>query len=171
MTENPNGWEPDSRKMGNWRAMFEQPAQGSPPPGASSRTTAPAQAPREDPPDEEAVARDLSNYRPWILQRGPSRPAMMLELRRYEARSGLWQGWGLSYPSLQALEYLSDRIISLDFGTRQIVVEGRGLDVLARHLQEGIVAVITEHSSQLWPAMDKQFVSAIRIIEAGAVRD
>lgn len=113
---------------GNWRDLFEE--RGRPAGGSA------APPPRVEPDDVE-LAPDLSVYRPWTLQRGSSRPALMLELRRYEPRSGLWSGWQLAYPTLVAAEYTGDRLLSLDFGTRQFVIEGRGLDELARHLQIG----------------------------------
>lgn len=120
-------------------------------------------------PDDIELAPDLSAYRPWTLQRGRSRPTLMLELRRYEPRSGLWSGWQLSYPTLLAAEYTGDRLLSLDFGSRQFVIEGRGLDELARHLQQGNVIAIQEFASALWQRQpDGAVVGAIRKVTASA---
>ncbi|WBY08941.1 hypothetical protein PIB19_05960 [Sphingomonas sp. 7/4-4] len=158
MSTHGGGWEPDPNKTGNWRAMFEQP-----------RGAAPGQPAASPPPpadaalDDTAPSHDLTTYKPWLLQRGRSRPSLMLGLRRFEARSGLWQGWGLSYPSLQAVEYIGDRFVSFDFGTRQFVLEGRGLDELARRIAEGTVLVVLEYAAQVWATLpDGPVVTAIR---------
>ena len=100
--------------------------------------------------DDGAPALDLSVYKPWVLQRGRGRPAMLLELRRYEPKSGLWIGWQIAYPHLIAVEYIGDKMLSLDFGTRQFMLEGRGLDQLARHLQQGTVLSVVEYSDRVW---------------------
>lgn len=154
MTHAPRpSWEPDETKMGNWRAMFEQ-----------DRGGRPQVAPPADPGDiaaDRQPARDLSVYRPWILQRG--RPSMMLEFRRYEPRSGLWSGWAVAYPQLIELEYTGGGMLSLDFGVRQFVLEGAGLDELARHLQLGAVVSVQEHAPSLWPELPSEgVVTAIR---------
>ena len=47
-----------------------------------------------------ALALDAPEYKPWVLQRGRGRPAMMLHLRRFEPKSGLWCGWQIAYPHL-----------------------------------------------------------------------
>lgn len=162
---NPHGWEPDPRKMGNWRAMFEQPRRDAQPPGSP-----------EPPPaafDDAAMDSgggdfDPQEYRPWILQRGRSRPSMMLGLRRFDARAGLWQGWGLPYPSLYAVEYMGDRMLNLDFGSRQFVIEGHGLMELARCIKQGTVAVIQEYAAPIWPHQPQgPVVTAIRRIGHG----
>lgn len=97
-----------------------------------------------------ALAFDSSEYKPWVLQRGRSRPPMMLHLRRFEPKSGKWIGWQVSYPHLVAVEYVGDTMLSLDFGTRQFVIEGIGLTKLAHELQQGIVLTITEFARDLW---------------------
>ena len=160
----PPSWEPEPEKMGNWRAMFE-PNRGSKP--ADAPPSSRSEMPREPTPDEEAPGLDLSVYRPWILQRGRSHPAMMLEFRRFEPRSGLWVGWAIAYPHLVTLEYTGDKMLSLDFGTRQVIVEGRGLDELARYIQQGAVVTIQEYAAQLWPQPSAVggSVSAIRKVE------
>lgn len=160
MSTHNNGWEPDPGKMGNWRAMFDQPRGAAPGQPASSPSPPPEAVPLD-----EAALPDLTTYRPWLLQRGRSRPSLMLGLRRFEPRSGLWQGWGLSYPSLQAVEYMGDRMLSLDFGTRQFVIEGRGLDELARRIQEGSVLAVLEYAAPVWPTLpDGPAVTAIKRI-------
>lgn len=147
--DTPNGWEPDPQKVGNWRSMFEA-DRGGKAPGAPAPTTR-REIPREQAPDDDASELDPSIYRPWILQRGRSHPAMMLEFRRYEPRSGLWTGWAIAYPLLVGLEYTGDKMLSLDFGTRQIIIQGTGLDELARHIQLGAVVAIQEHAAAVWP--------------------
>jgi hypothetical protein len=113
-----------------------------------------------------ALALDATEYKPWVLQRGRSRPAMMLHLRRFEPKSGLWMGWQMSYPHLIAVEYIGDRMLSLDFGSRQFVIEGRGLDELARHLQQGSVLAVQEYCDAVWPQEGKDFViSTIKKLE------
>jgi hypothetical protein len=98
-----------------------------------------------------ALALDAPQYKPWVLQRGRGRPAMMLHLRRYEPKSGLWMGWQLAYPHLVATEYVGDTMLSLDFGTRQFVIEGTGLHELNRHLQNGSVMMVQEFAHEAWP--------------------
>ena len=125
----------------SWSEMFK--GRGEQPPGPS------AAMPRDDS-DDTDLSRDPTAYRPWTLRRGRSSPLLMLELRRYEPRSGLWSGWQMSYPTLNAVEYTGDRFLTLDFGNRQFVIEGTGLDELARHLQQGTVATIQEFAPAIW---------------------
>ena len=133
----------------HWTSMFEPQGRGT------ERAAAPAPPPsptlREDP-DEDVLA-DPIDYRPWVLQRGRSRPAMMLHLRRFEVRSGMWMGWAVSYPHLAAVEYVGERMISLDFGVRQFVVQGKGLDQLIAPLQQGIVLALYEHTASVWASV------------------
>ncbi|MES1985886.1 MAG: hypothetical protein V4461_13125 [Pseudomonadota bacterium] len=150
MTDKPAGWEPDPRAMGNWRAMFDTKRQSGAPHDAPPIPTQ-ADVPSETPPDDEALVLDLSVYRPWIVQRGRSRPALMLDFRRYEPRSGLWSGWAIAYPYLVGMEYTGDTLLSLDFGARQIVIEGKGLDELVRYIQQGSVTAVQEYAPRLWP--------------------
>jgi hypothetical protein len=147
----------------NWREMFEQGRNGNgrgvdrnmggnmPPAqqGGYAPTHAPASQ-RDELDDDGAPALDLSTYRPWTLQRGQGRPSMLLDLRRYEPKSGLWIGWQMAYPHLIAVEYIGDKMLSLDFGTRQFMIEGRGLDELARYLQQGSVVNVVEYSERVW---------------------
>ena len=147
----------------NWREMFEQGRGGNgrgvdrnmggaPQPGTGggfvpTHTSAPS---RDEPDDDGAPALDMNVYRPWTLQRGRGRPSMLLDLRRYEPKSGLWIGWQMAYPHLIAVEYIGDKMLSLDFGTRQFMIEGRGLDELARHLQQGSVVSVVEFNERVW---------------------
>lgn len=160
MTDNGNGWEPDPRNVGHhWRDMF------APPRGAAPGQPASPPPPQPDDAalDDGSPSHDLTSYKPWLLQRGRSRPSLMLGLRRFDGRSGLWQGWGLSYPALQTVEYMGDRMLSLDFGSRQFMLEGRGLDELARRISEGSVLVIFEYAAQVWPTLpDGPVVTGIR---------
>ncbi|WP_408591818.1 hypothetical protein [Novosphingobium sp.] len=98
-----------------------------------------------------ALADDIQEYRPWILQRG-TRPLIMLHLRRFDAKAGHWIGWQVSYPHLVAVEYVGDRMLSLDFGTRHFVIEGSGLGELARHLQTASVQTVLEFAPDVWTA-------------------
>jgi hypothetical protein len=75
----------------------------------------------------------------------------MLHLRRFEARSGLWMGWAMPYPNLYAVEYVGDRMVSLDFGQRQFVIQGAGLEELVGLIQQGMVMGVFEHSAAIWP--------------------
>jgi hypothetical protein len=96
-----------------------------------------------------ALADDAQEYKPWILQRG-TRPLMILHLRRYDAKAGHWLGWQMPYPQLMAVEYVGDRLLTLDFGTRQFAIEGVGLAELVQRLQNGAVIAIQEYSSCVW---------------------
>lgn len=159
----PNGWEPDSRQVGkNWTDMFRDPQRDGPPLGPPT-----IQPTIEEPPDDESPTLDLAEYKPWILQRARTRPALMLELRRYEPRSGLWSGWAMAYHSLHAVDYVGDRLLTLDFGARQFAVEGHGLDALVQRIQQGTVLGIIEHHAALWPKSKiEAIVTAIRRVEA-----
>lgn len=54
-------------------------------------------------------------------------------------------------------------MLSLDFGERQFVIEGHGLDELARHFQQGTVIKIVEYAPAIWPTRaDGPVVTAIR---------
>ena len=186
----------DQQNPTNWRQMFETKRRDRPPeaerlfgdPDAKGRGNAiggyddgfdPTQRqtsgemPRAPLTPEEitdetamALALDAPEYKPWVLQRGRGRPAMMLHLRRYEPKSGLWCGWQIAYPHLVAVEYTGDKMLSLDFGTRQFVIEGTGMHELARHLQIGSVLMVQEYSEQLWSgSFDAPISSTIRRIE------
>ena len=112
-----------------------------------------------------SLAEDGPEYRPWVLQRG-TRPVLMLHLRRHDPKSGLWMGWEISYPHLVAVEYTGDKLLSLDFGSRQFMLEGTGLDELARHLQTGSVLMVQEYAPSVWPVQPgAQRISAIRKLD------
>ena len=144
---------------GNWRDKFEGPESGQP----ASATAAPWASGEEDDP----LAPDLAFYRPWIIQRGRSRPALLLNLRRFDPRSGLLIGWQASYPHLVGADYIGERMLSLDFGVRQFVIEGNGLGELVRHLQQGSVLAIQEYSARIWPEFPAgPVVTAINKVEA-----
>jgi hypothetical protein len=118
--------------------------------------------------DEAALAPadPAREYRPWVLQRA-ARPAMLLHLRRYDSKSGLWMGWQPSYPHLIAVEYVGDRMLSLDFGARHFVIEGNGLDELTTHLQTATVQMVQEYAPSLWgPKKTTASISAIRCLES-----
>lgn len=141
----------DDNTPSNWRGMFEQNRASGRGLGSGTGMNAPPPPERDEPPDHDALTLDLTDYKPWVLQRGRSRPAMMLDLRRFDERSGLWVGWQVSYPHLIAVEYIGDKMLSLDFGFRQFMVEGEGLSELARHLQAGTVLALREYAASVWP--------------------
>ena len=147
----------------HWTAMFEQSRHVG---GAASPPAATAPARPAPEADDIELAPDMTVYRPWILQRGRTSPAMMLDLRRYEPRSGMWSGWAMSYPHLVALEYTGDRLLSLDFGQRQFALEGVGLDELAHQIQRGTVLSVHQFSVEVWPLVGGPCVAAIRQIGA-----
>jgi hypothetical protein len=108
-----------------------------------------------------------NEYRPWILQRGSGRPAMLLDLRRYDPKTGTLTGSLVSYPQLMAVDYWGDRVVTLDFGSRHYVIEGAGLGDLPRWLQQGAVLAIQEYSSKIWPRRgDGALISKIAEIDA-----
>ena len=133
--------------MTKWQDMFE-PRKTEMVGGITTSTSVGTAAPT----DEGVPAPDLQVYHPWILQRGRSRPAMFLDLRRFDPKSGLLIGFQMSYPMLMSMEYTGDRLLSLDFGTKQFTIEGVGMIELARHLQQGIVLAVQEYSATVWKA-------------------
>jgi hypothetical protein len=171
----------DNQNSSNWRNMFEAKRRERPPgtdqisgntngasggapfggyddgfDAAHARTTGGMSQPPltpEDMTDEAAMALggDTKEYTPWVLQRSRTRPVMMLHLRRFETRSGLWCGWEIAYPHLIAVEYTGDKMLSLDFGTRQFMLRGHGLDELVARLQQGTVLMVQEYCDRVWP--------------------
>lgn len=147
--------------MSNWQDMFEP--RKAPMVGPISNTTSTSTAAEAD---EGVPAPDLQVYHPWLLQRGRSHPAMFIDFRRFDPKSGLLIGCQMSYPMLTSMEYTGDKQLSLDFGQRKFMIEGSGLIDLARHLQQGIVLAIQEYSDSVWK--EKQlsaFVSRIARFE------
>lgn len=133
--------------MSKWQDMFE-PRKAEMVGGITTSTSVGTAAPT----DEGVPAPDLQVYHPWILQRGRSRPAMFLDFRRFDPKSGLLMGFQMSYPMLMSMEYTGDRLLSLDFGTKHFAIEGIGMIELARHLQQGIVLAVQEYSASVWKA-------------------
>lgn len=131
--------------MANWQDMFE-PRKAAMVGQVSTATSASTAAPT----DEGVPAPDLQVYHPWILQRGRSHPAMFIDFRRFDPKSGLLMGCQMSYPMLMSMEYTGDKLLSLDFGQRKFVIEGSGMIDLARHLQQGIVLAVQEYSETVW---------------------
>jgi hypothetical protein len=125
---------------GNWRDRFEQ--------GRDGRPAAPPPPVSEI--EEESIAPDLAMYRPWIIQRGRTRPALLLNLRKFDPRSGFWIGWQAAYPHLVSADYVGERMLSLDFGVRQFVIQGTDLRELVRHLQQGTVLAVQEYCAAVW---------------------
>lgn len=138
---------------GNWRDRFEQGRGGQPPVPPP---------PVIDDDGDDLIQPDQIPYRPWIVQRGRSRPALLLNLRKFDPKSGMLIGWQASYPYLLSADYVGERMLSLDFGRRQFVIQGTDLSELLRHLQQGTVLAIQEYSSQVWPELPPgPFVTAI----------
>lgn len=131
--------------MSNWQDMFE-PRRATMVGQVSTATSASTAAPT----DEGVPAPDLQVYQPWILQRGRSHPAMFIDFRRFDPKSGLLIGCQMSYPMLTSIEYTGDKLLSLDFGLRKFMIEGVGMIDLARHLQQGIVLAVQEFSEAVW---------------------
>lgn len=107
---------------------------------------------REEAQDEfdELPGVDPTSYKPFFVQRGRSRPAMFLDLRCFDARSGALKGTMLSYPQLVAIDYVDDHTILLDFGMRHVRIEGDGLAELIARLHSGNVSVIQAWSPKIW---------------------
>jgi len=145
----------------NWRDRFEPQRDIG-----GSAMGAPPSPPHRSPDGEfedDGVGVDPSAYQPWTLQRGRSRPSMMIDFRRYEPRSGLWSGWAFAYPHLVGIQYTGSRLLSLDFGSAHVVVEGDGLDQLARYIQQGTVLSVQEFAPMIWPTRPQSgLVSIIR---------
>ena len=129
---------------GNWKDMFEG--------GRNGRPVPPPPPPMQEV-EEEPIAPDLVVYRPWIIQRGRTRPALLLNLRKFDPKSGLLVGWQASYPYLVSADYVGEKMLSLDFGRRQFVIQGSDLTELVRHLQQGTVLAIQEYSAKVWPVL------------------
>lgn len=159
MSDPNKPWEPDKRKLGNWAAMFDPQARDAAPPPTPS-----APAPAVDAFDDaDGPAIDAAEYKPWYLQRGGGRSVMMLALRWFDAKAGLWHGAAVAYPYLYAIDMIGDQMVSLDFGARQFVLEGHGLDVLVGYLLQGSVLKIIEYAAPVWPTrVNGPVVTAIR---------
>jgi|GEM_PF-5836866 len=173
----------DQSPSSSWRTILDN-RRHEPPPG----TRAPAPSPMPsggyddgyDPAHQDAaplssqevadeaamaLAIDAPEYRPWVLQRGRSRPALMLHLRRFDAKAGHWTGWAVAYPHLAAVEYVGDGLVSLDFGARQFMLEGRNLGELVDRLQNGAVLCVQEYAPSIWSAAPTgAAISRIRVV-------
>ena len=151
----------------HWRDMLNQQGRSGRQVGGEPSPPPPSPAPMEPQIDED-LSLDHAEYRPWVLQRGRTRPAALLDLRWYDARGGLWLGCAIAYPHLAAAEYIGDRMISLDFGKRQFVLEGEGLNELVRRIQEGSVISIQEYAASVWPTRPVgPYISAIKRLNGG----
>jgi hypothetical protein len=138
----------------HWRDMLTQQGRGTREVGGAAASPLlpppPEPSPNELPIDDE-LHLDIAEYRPWVLQRGRTRPAALLNLRWYDPRAGMWLGCAMAYPQLIAAEYVGERMVSLDFGKRQFVLEGEQLGELIRRIQEGSVIAIQEYAPAVWP--------------------
>lgn len=155
----------------HWRDMLGQQGRSARQVGGEPPTAPPApQRPPSEPEREEPLELDMAEYRPWILQRGRSRPAALLDLRWYDARAGLWLGCAIAYPHLAAAEYIGERMLSLDCGKRQFVIEGEGLSELVRRIQDGSVIAIQEYAPSVWPQRPAgSIINSIKKV-AGAIQ-
>jgi hypothetical protein len=141
---------------GNWRDRFEQ--------GRGEQHPVPPPPLIED--EEDLIQPGAIPYRPWIIQRGRTRPALLLNLRKFDPKSGMLIGWQASYPYLISADYVGERMLSLDFGRRQFVIQGTDLTELLRHLQQGTVLAIQEYAAQVWPQLPPgPVVTAIAKVE------
>ena len=148
----------------HWRDMLSQQGRGGRQIGGEA--TPPPSLPVEPERDDD-LALDTTEYRPWTLQRGRTRPAALLDLRWYDGRASMWLGCAVAYPQLAAVEYIGDRMLSLDFSKRQFVVEGEGLGELVRRIQEGSVISIREYAAEIWPHRPAgPIVSSIKRVSA-----
>lgn len=167
----------------HWRQMFERDPRGVGQRAPDASAMPPPRAPAYDdgfvPPASDAppsspesiidetamaLALDAPDYRPWILQRGRTRPSLMLHLRRFDSRARQWTGWIIAYPHLLAAEYCGSNLVALDFGARQFMLEGEGFSELIDHLQSGHVLCLQEYAPSVWA--DKPngpCISAIRL--------
>ncbi len=146
----------------HWRDMLTSQGRGGRQVGGESTPPPPSPAPAEPQIDED-LSLDQAEYRPWLLQRGRTRPAALLDLRWFDPRASLWLGCAIAYHQLAAVEYIGERMLSLDFGKRQFVLEGEGLGELVRRIQEGSVIAIQEYAASVWPQRPVgPFVAAIK---------
>lgn len=138
----------------NWEEFYKRsPASGTP-------------SVKEDAQDEfdELPGIDPREYKPFFLQRGRSRPAMFLDLRSIDPRSGALTGTMLSYPQLVAVDYVDDHTILLDFGMRHVRIEGEGLAELIARLHSGSVSVVQAWSPKIWGAEEPKGKPIVRSI-------
>lgn len=128
--------------MSNWQEMFDKQR-----PAATLVKPEPASDVASEP--EFAPPPDPREYKPWILQRG-GRPALFIDLRRFDPKAGFLIGCQMSYPHLVAVDYIGDHMVALDFGSRQFVIEGESLSELPPRIQQGSVLAIQQYSTQIW---------------------
>lgn len=121
-------------------------------------------------PDEDTFAPqpDPSDYKAFLIQRGRSRPAMFLDLRAFDARSGTLAGKMLSYPHLIAIDYFDGHTIELNFGFRRFRIEGDGLAELVMRLQAGTVLAIQQYSDKIWKSGPRGGPLVRQIVEVPA---
>jgi len=152
----------------HWRDRLLQQGHGTREVGGTSSPPSPPTAPAPPSPDlplDDELPLDISEYRPWVLQRGRARPPALLNLRWFDARAGMWLGCAMAYPQLIAAEYVGERMVSLDFGKRQFVLEGDQLGELIRRIQEGSVITIQQYAPAVWPQRsDGPYIASIRRI-------
>ena len=106
---------------------------------------------------------DPSAYKAFIVQRGRS-VSMFLDLRTFDARSGVLQGTMLSYPQLVAVDYVDDHTILLDFGMRHVRIEGERLAELIQRLHSASVSVIQAWSPKIWGEKEPEGAPIVRRI-------
>ncbi len=152
----------------HWRDRLLQQGHGTREVGGSSSPPSPPTAPAPPSPElplDDDLPLDMAEYRPWVLQRGLARQAALLNLRWFDPRAGMWLGCAMAYPQLIAAEYVGERMVSLDFGKRQFVLEGEQLGELIRRIQEGSVIAIQEYAPAVWPQRPAgPYIASIRRI-------
>lgn len=151
----------------HWRDMLNHPARSVPHHlGGDPAMLARASAERDD---DDDLMLDMDVYQPWLLQRGRTRPATLLDLRWYDKRGSLWLGCAIAYPQLVAADYTSDKMLSLDFGKRQFILKGVGLDALLHRLCDYSVIAIQEYAPTIWPQRPSgPMIASIERVGAGA---
>lgn len=107
---------------------------------------------------------DPTAYRACLLKRGAGRPALFIDFRSFDARSGALRGTMLSYPMLSAIDYVDDHTLLLDFGMRQIRIEGEKLGELIAHLHAGSVTAVQAYSPKIWGDQEPVGVPVVRSI-------
>ena len=106
---------------------------------------------------------DTNAYKAFIVQRGRS-VSMFLDLRTFDARSGVLQGTMLSYPQLVAVDYVDDHTILLDFGMRHVRIEGERLAELIQRLHSASISVIQAWSPKIWGEKEPEGAAIVRRI-------
>lgn len=137
----------------SWQDMVGRNANGASAKPEPATTAGPVEDEGAAPQDDSlAPLPDPGEYRPFLLQRGRTSPALFLDLRVFDPRAGTLRGSMMSYPQLAAIDYFDDHTIELNFGFRRFRIEGDGLSELVQRLQAGSVLAIQQYSERIWKA-------------------